>query len=401
MAAPTGYYIAKPDGYWWSGTYKGASWGNQNPPMSRPTGPGYVRYEDLYQPGDTVWQAMQRLATPAVITFPEGIFEFSNFQNSDSRIQPAGIQVPKICKGIVGSGPGTRGGTTGTIFRMKPNTSTYASSVPDQSTGLPNQLSFINIESPSYAIELGQFQVQGTDQGHNYHTLRCYGLPSGSKAYDLLIYGWAGDAPGPPGETFGMAFHGNSGQSLQQIEVDGRRAGDDATCYGAAGITFQNTVGSTADSLNIHHCRGNNFVFWQTFNSTLSNSFLDKHTITAATTTAGSVVNLERTNGCQILNCTLNGNPGSRQGWHISHSNDTGSMTIAGTSYSYTAGNLKVINPTWNDIYGDGYLHGFAFGTEMGNAETAGPFLVTQSDGVTHIPYIWAPSGSAANQLIT
>jgi hypothetical protein len=98
---------------------------------TRPTGTGYVRYEDLYKSGDTVTAAMARLTTPAIITFPAGKFECSDFATGYN----AGISIPKIAKGIWGSGRGTVGGSTGTIFTMKPKSSTKKSLVPAQSKG--------------------------------------------------------------------------------------------------------------------------------------------------------------------------------------------------------------------------------------------------------------------------
>src|SRR4051794_37669503 len=74
----------------------------------RPSGPGYVRYEDLYVGGDTLQQTFNRVTGNDILTFPEGEFIFDDgFTNGYYDC----IRVPTTCGGIAGSG-------NGTVFRM-------------------------------------------------------------------------------------------------------------------------------------------------------------------------------------------------------------------------------------------------------------------------------------------
>lgn len=355
------------------------------PGTIRPNGPGYVRYEDLYQPGDTVTAAMARLTTPAIITFPEGVFSCTDFATG----YYTGISIPKNCKGIWGSGAGTLGDLShGTIFTMGAHTSTVASVIPAQGSGGTTQPTLLQSSGPTYAQSYGQFQVAGTDQGHNFHGFTVYNPPAGCTFTDILITGWQGNNGAPPGETFGLTIHGSWGHTATRIETDGRRA-PGGTIYGAVGITFQNTANGVATDCYCHHSYNTTafFVLYQAFNCTTNNLRAGDGSLVSG---KGSWINQERTCGCVHNNPTiLTGSTNS--GVHLTHSNDTYTATINGVAYSSANGTVKVANPTFNNIWGNNLFYAQTW-TPYGNGDTmtaGNPPLVTKADGVTHLPYKW------------
>jgi hypothetical protein len=164
---------------------------------------------------------MARLTTPAIITFPEGVFTCNDFATG----YYAGISIPKNCKGIWGSGQGTLGDLThGTIFTMGAHTSTVGGVIPAQGSGGTTQPTVIMSSGPTYQQSYGQFQVAGTDQGHNFHGFTVYNAQPGTTFTDILTTGWQGNNGAPPGETFGLTVHGGYNHQLTRIEADGRRA---------------------------------------------------------------------------------------------------------------------------------------------------------------------------------
>jgi hypothetical protein len=376
---------------------------------TRPTGPNYVTFESLYVTGDTLTQTFARLTSAKIVTFPEGQFNFSDFTTNQ-----AGFTVPAQCMGIVGSGKGTLGGSTGTVFRMVPNSSTAVARglVPAQGSGTPNQNNMFKFTNAAQPVTFSDFQIAGTAQGHTFHAFQCYATPSGSLFQDLLFTGWEGNAGTPPGETFGIQVAGGRTQTMRRVEADGRRSLTDATVYGGAGATFQNVADSTFDSLNIHHCRAANLVFYQTYNTTSIDGVFD-------TSSAGSYVignggiNFERTSGCKLIRPKIRGLANKV---HITFSNDFFSQTIGGQSYSATAGTLEVVDPDYNDAFANGDLFIQSWtpygspdrsttGVNSGNSMTypgatgtdiqpnAGPSTapwVHRADGTRITSYVWA-----------
>jgi hypothetical protein len=357
-----------------------------NPGTVRPSGPGYVRYEDLYQPGDTVTAAMARLSTPAIITFPEGVFSCDDFATG----YYTGISIPKNCKGIWGSGKGVLGDLSqGTIFTMGAHTSTKAGIIPAQDNSTPCPVTLMMSSGGTYAQSYGQFQVAGTDQGHIYHLFTVYNPGGPCDFTDILVTGWLGNNGAPPGETFGLTVHGSYNHTLTRIEADGRRLPTETVGYGAVGITLQNTAGGTSTDCYIHHIQQSGFVAFQSFNHKTYNLRIGDGTV-GTTNQKGQSINHERTAGWEHHNPTiLTGN--TQHGLHITHSNDTYTLTVNGVNYTTVNGNLKVFNPVFNDIWGDGYFYIQTFVPYWtGNTMTQdNPPLVTKADGVTHLPYKW------------
>lgn len=373
-------------------------------PTIRPTGPEYVTYESLYVSGDTVTQAMARLTTAKYITFPEGVFACNDFATG----YQAGITIPPVCKGIIGSGRGSLGSTSsGTIFTMTPNSSTAVAKgwIPAQGTSTPIQC-YVLKHYPTSAPTYKNFQIAGTPQGHNFSGMQSYAVPSGGLIENVLISGWEGDNGAPPGETFALGFSGGpsggSGYVMRKLEIDGRRT-PGGQVFGAAGITFQNAALSLFDQCNIHHCRAACAVFYQTFSSELRDCVIDSDSAGSLALGNGGI-NLERTAGCKLVRPTILGRANKV---HITHSNDTFTPTYDGVTYSSAGGSLDVIDPVWNSVFGNGYLYiqtwtpyslgSFGTGNSMtyptatgtGNAGPDKSPRVYKSDG-TPIPYVWA-----------
>ena len=356
---------------------------------TRPTGAGYVRYEDLYVPGDTVTEAMARLTVPAIITFPEGQFFDADFAAPGDGC----INIPKICRGIWGSGKGTLGGSTGTVFGIVPNSSTKAGLVPTQAQGGTNAFQVLRIVGSDGPLSFGQFQVAGTDQGHNYHGFKIYNPGGDVDITDVLVTGWQGDNGAPPGETFGLEVHMTKrpfNHTLTRVEADGRRV-IGGTRYGTVGITSSTCVGGTWYDCKVQYCRASYAVFYRafgvkTYNLSVGGVSDPGYDVTTA------MINHEVTDDCEHYNPYIWSTQTNR-GVHISHSNNNFSDTYSGTPVSAVNGSLKVVNPTWNNIWGNGrmYIESWTSGIDGSNTDSmVTPPLVTTSNGTTHIPYTWA-----------
>lgn len=357
--------------------------------MSRPAGSDYVRYEDLYQRGDTVSAALARLTEPKIVTFPEGRFECSDFNTG----YQAGITIPSICRGIIGSGRGVVGGQSGTVFSIKPMSSTKGNGrrdpqgnlyVPVQDDKTPCQLTVLKQLNQKAPAVFGHFQVAGTEQGHLFNAFQVYGTASSNEFFDVLVTGWDGDAGAPPGETYGVAVSGPGRHTLSRVEADGRRSlGGDA--YGAMGITMQNTVGTTLTDCRAHDTRAAGFVAFQSFDGVLKRFVCDARVDEDRRVGNGSY-NFERTGGWVLKDCTFTGRT---RKVHVTHSNDSWTLTRDGRTYSTSDGKLTIINPTYNDLWGNDHLMIQSW-TPYWNGDTirTAP-LVVKSDGKTLLRYSW------------
>lgn len=357
--------------------------------VNRPTGSDYVRYEQLYRSGDTVSDALGRLTEPKIVTFPEGKFECSDFNSG----YQAGITIPSICRGILGSGKGQTGGASGTVFTIRPMSSRKGNGrrdaqgqlyVPVQDDKTPCQLTVLkqlNQRSPSV---FGHFQVAGTEQGHLFNAFQVYGTAGSNKFSDVLVTGWDGDAGAPPGETYGLAVNGPGQHALLRVEADGRRT-KEGEVFGAMGITMQNTVGAVLTDCKAHHTRAAGFVAFQSFDGTLKRFACDARIDEDRRVGNGSY-NFERTGGWILKDCTFTGRP---RKVHVTHSNDSWTLTRGGRTYSTSDGKLTIVNPTYNDLWGNNHLMIQSW-TPYWNGDTirTAP-LVVKSDGKTLVRYSW------------
>lgn len=372
-----------------------------------PDGTPYVTYESLYVAGDTVTAALARLRTPAIVTFPVGRFEQADF---NAGYQSA-INIPKMCRGIIGSGRGTLGGSGGTVFAPTANSASAATLalLPAQGSGTSYSVAILKQLDGSGPLHLANFRVEGTAQrtvsGQTstwstprefcYSGLNIYHPGGGVTIRNVLSGGWVGDNGAPPGETFGIAINGGAGPSayrhlIEDCEADGRRVVGGPP-LGAGGIWFGNCVDSIMRRNNTHHTRYGSTILFQTFDSQMIDCVMGS----AADPVSAWPFNCEYTSGNVVKNAVLNKGQASG-GVHITHSNyanQDGSgtqftMTRNGRIYSASNGSLKVVSPKWNAI---------SYGPELwvetwtltADSQITPP-LVVQSDGVTHVPYRWA-----------
>jgi hypothetical protein len=367
-------------------------------PTARPSGPGYTRIEDLMQPGDTVTQAMARLTVPNIITFPEGVFECVDFATGFQ----AGITVPPICQGIIGSGPGTLGGSSGTIFTIRPMSSTAVAQgwIPAFGSGIPTQTNILKHYPNQPGVKRYEnFQVAGTEQGHSYHCMQVFGTPGACQFKNVLLTGWSGKDGRPPDETFGLQVSGVGAHVFDHLEADGRRSVG-GEVFGAAGLTFQKCVGATFLSSSVHHCRAANYIFYDSYSCTMRDCLSDAVTgIPTDKMLGNGSINLEAFDDIQIINSTIVGRVGKV---HDTASGDQGTLTRDGVTHSAAAGQVEFIDTV------------FRFGTSTATVpaliqtwdpysrgtDTVGKSVYTPADAFsnhkadgTHIPYTWILAG--------
>ena len=79
---------------------------------------------------------------------------------------------------------------------------------------------------------------------------------------------------------------------------------------------------------------------------------------------------------------------------HITHSNDNWVLNSGGTSYPVANGDLTIVNPTHNDLWGNGYLMIQSWSPYWNGDTMKTPPLLTKSNGRTKIPYAWVHNGS-------
>lgn len=348
----------------------------------RPSGAHTVRYEDLYVNGDTLQQTINRTPAGKLLTFPAGVFEFSDFNGSDGSGN-VGITIPTGILGIAGSGRGSLTGGEGTIFRMRPNSSTKASRVPAQSVpNSTNQLYLMKVSNSTDQI-FQHFHLEGTEQGHYYNgfmLMQC----TRPVLSDLFVNGHAGNWNSPPGETFGINVFRGSGMIGNRVECDGRRA--DGVRYGASPFGYNSTSDSTLNDCYMHHSSAGMFTYWQTVNC-VSNNLRCEYQGVGSSPTYGHGINHERSGNITHNNPKIIiDRPAGNMGYHVTWNNDQ----------SAYAGFLKIVNPTWDVDQRGPVTAGFpkgrfivmSFALELGNPNLyrAGtPYVpkVYEADGTT------------------
>lgn len=357
-------------------------------PTDLPTGTDYVRYQDLYVTGDSVTGALARLSSPKYVTFPEGEFADSDFTSDSSKpgYYQACITIPRQCRGIIGSGSGTLGGSTGTVFSIKPRTSTAVAKglIPAQGTSKEVQCNILK-HYALYAPTYRNFQVRGTDQGHIFNGMQSFNTPSNGLVKNVSIFGWEGDAGAPPGETYALGMNGGTGHLLEDMEVDGRRTLG-GQVFGAMGLTFQSNAGNLFNRCNLHHMRAAGAVFYKSFDSELRDCTIDS--LSAGSYALGNGgVNIERSDGIVLTRPKLVGRIGKV---HITLSNDYVTLNLDGKTYSAAGGSLEIVDPIYNDNLGNGYL----------SVQTWIPYVVGPSTVVGNsmtYPGAVGPDGKSAN----
>jgi hypothetical protein len=371
------------------------------PTDSRPTGTGYVRYEDLLLAGESILLAnpstvMARLTQAAVITFPEGEFVGRDFNTG----YYACIDIPKICKGLWGSGRGTLGGTTGTIFSIIPGSSTKGGTIPGapaQTQGGTTQCTVLRQLSGTGGFILKNLQVRGANQGHNFHGVEISNN-AGAVTFDgVFVNGWQGDNGSPPGETFGASiYNAGGGSTITNCEADGRRA-IGGTMYGAVGFTVGRQYGSTWNNVWSHHCRAACVVFYRAFHVRTTNVRTGSDWTNVARDPdpgpdlVGGSWNHENSADIVHTNAVMY-DTRSGHGVNMTFSNGSFAGTLQGHNVNAANGSLTMINPKYSTLYADNlfYIQSWQSGIDGGSPDTmTTPPLVVQTNGTTHLTYKW------------
>jgi hypothetical protein len=232
----------------------------------RPTGPGYVTYESLYTPGNTLSQVVYKVpldgsGKPQVLTLPPNqVWEISGFNDGffdGIRIGQGGALG---CRGIAGSG-------FTSIIRPKANSATQSNG--PTIAGVTLRLE--KIANPVFT----NLRLEGTPQSlagqqlyyGGFTVSQCTGTPEISW---LQLRGASpGYANSPPGETFGINIFKTHNCLIHDLEIDGR---DNAGTRVAASPFGWNGSSMTDPVLNAqvkrvyaHHALAGMPTFWQTF----------------------------------------------------------------------------------------------------------------------------------------
>jgi hypothetical protein len=200
------------------------------PTSTRPSGAGYVRYEDLYTTGNDLRAVIKKVTGGNILTLPEGTFTFSDFNDPAGYYE--GVRVPSACGGIWGSGAGT-------IIQMNAGTSTQANNTTAIPTaGGTNQCYLIGFWYSNQVLR--NCTVHGTEQGHLYNGVRFAGSSgtpiTNNLVQDVTFKGAARGASGvPPGETFTIGTNHANSFSVINCELDGRDDGGNKTAASLIG----------------------------------------------------------------------------------------------------------------------------------------------------------------------
>lgn len=315
-----------------------------------------------------------RLPDNKGIAFQDGTFEANEpgWTNGDQ----AAIQTPKGFIGMAGNDfPGTGFDDLNpkrTTIRVKPYTGAAGKNV----LGAWFKVGY----SGSRRFDISNIHFEGTEQGYQasggtgtagpgndgtsrklFTNLFVWNVADGCTARDILSTGSFGNSGAPPGETFDIEWYHSTGAKLCRIYTDGRRA-KGGPIYSGVGLTFGNALRCTVVDSNFHHGGQAGLVFYQTaycksYNVVLG-SATDKittHVSAGATSSHGPVtngcwLNHERTTGSEHYNMTLNNYGVNKVREHISHSNDTFTLSRSGENISLAAGTLLMVDPTWSPV---------------------------------------------------
>jgi hypothetical protein len=222
-------------------------------PSVRPSGPGYVRYEDLYVSGDSLQAVFNKVSgqyAGSVLTFPAGEFTWSNFTSPTGWHD--GIRIPTTCRGVAGSGIDV------TRFKMVANSSTQASVEPTSGT---NPLYMWFLDNSTLSPLFQDFTFVGTEQGHHYNGLGIAHSPNATFQRIKFVGANRGYSNYPPGETFSLGQNYCNNMSVLDCEFDNR---DEitGTRVGTSGLGYNNSQNAIVKRTYLHHGVSGMLTFW-------------------------------------------------------------------------------------------------------------------------------------------
>lgn len=216
---------------------------------TRPSGTGYVRYEDLYRSGDTLQAVVNKVTGNRVLTLPVGSFVLPNFNNGYNDGLRIGTDSAAGCRGLAGSGRDT-------VLRVKANVGT------DRGSGVAGKQ--LTIAGKSGAL-LTNFAVRGyTQNGLLYQGIHVASCPNAELSNLYLRGASKGTTQSPPGETFGINILRSDNVTIKDCEIDGRNdAGDQV---GASPIGFNESTNGKVYRTYTHHGVAGMLTFYRTQN---------------------------------------------------------------------------------------------------------------------------------------
>lgn len=158
---------------------------------------------------------------------------------------------------LLGNGPAQ------TVYEIAPHSSTKKP--PDPGVNPLNVICVGSLNSgvQPTGIEVGNFSIQGTPQGHMYGGLR---VAASLNAYihDLLVQGVPGDGAGPNSgnETFGIGMWHANGIHLKNVTIEGTN--QQGEIVGATGLGFNFQTGFLVENAVVHNMiYGMGLTLWE------------------------------------------------------------------------------------------------------------------------------------------
>ena len=262
--------------------------GGTTDPNVLPTGTDYISYATLRARAVAAGiadpdpqQVFDRLTESKIVTMEPGVFETRRvwgkapfFAGATTPQREAALVIPKVCRGIWGSGTGALGSTAGTVIRVTPMT------CQSQSEG---GSWFQTGGAGSGDFLLKNLHIEGTEQGNqtaakadapgydgvsrklftNYFEI---GNRTGQYvAEDIFSNGSYGNNGAPPGETFNFQIYNQSNHILRRVVTDGRRT-IGGPSFSSVGITAGNSKNFQWYDCWAHHINAKTYhmVFYQT-----------------------------------------------------------------------------------------------------------------------------------------
>ena len=312
---------------------------------SRPSGSGYVRYEELYRSGDNLQSVINKVTGNRILTLPAGTFTVRDFKNGNYDGIRIGTGAAANCRGLAGSGRDT-------IISVAANTASR-----NKGEGFAgNQLTIANTSGGV----LTNFTLKGYNQnGHTYTGIVVNSCPDAKLSWLYLKAGSRGYSQNPPGETFGINVMGSPRVTISDSEIDGRD--DSGKRVGASPIGWNNTSDAKVYRTYSHHGVAGMLTFYN-----VTNIYTEDYRAFATSSGPGSLtgsgINHEQSQGAikhvrpsLFINGRYSGAPG--------HSDSTG-MHISIQNTKQDLKDVQILEPTWDP--GPGKTGMFAFSIRDG-----------------------------------
>lgn len=347
-------------------------------PTVRAAGPDWVRYEDIYVPGDDLQDVINRVTGLRGLSCGPGVFvippSFVNGYKDGIRFGHTSPAQGAGCRGLSGAGRST-------IFRMETSTATQ----PNYGAFEANNFFLINAvtshQAPRIKVELRNFWLQGTNLGadHDHNGLRL-DWNSGSLIENVYITGIKGSNKIPPGETGSISLYQCDNITINNCELDGRR---DGVRVSSALLMPNNCEYIYVNNCYFHHTKyGGGGIAWYMTNYGEVRNTRSEYIGSGSGILQGYSFNHEQANHITYWNpvmiCDRNTVGGTL---HMSLNSDSARSGVDNT--------LTVYNPTWDATsVGGGRFVVETWNLGANQVQRRVPD-VYQADGVTRLPFYY------------